>query len=191
MPICKKCGDEFPNRIVIDGKKRDIHKRKYCLECSPFGKYNPKSLAQSKNVQNRYCIVCGDQLVGKQRKYCSIVCKVQTLSSYPKQKERGIIRKLRLIKMAGGKCAKCRYDKNAAVLSFHHLDGDEKEHNLDSRQLSNRGWAKILEEFDKCILLCANCHMEEHYPDMGLGELYERYGDEIIRVRSKSGPTWT
>lgn len=187
MPTCQKCGEEFPNTAIIRGKERSLGNRKYCLNCSPFGRRNTRS----DRYKNLHCIVCGKRLKNNQRKYCSRECKVRILSSYPKQKDRGIIRKLRLIEMAGGKCAKCGYDKNAAVLSFHHLDGDDKEHNLDTRHLSNRGWNKILEEFDKCILLCANCHMEEHHPDMGLTELIEKYGDEIIRVRSKNGPTRT
>lgn len=45
MPkICKNCNKEFPNRKEIDGKMRSLTKRKYCLECSPFGQNNTRQL---------------------------------------------------------------------------------------------------------------------------------------------------
>jgi hypothetical protein len=37
MPTCENCGDYFPNYVRIDGKLRNLHSRKYCLKCSPFG----------------------------------------------------------------------------------------------------------------------------------------------------------
>jgi hypothetical protein len=83
---------------------------------------------------------------------------------YVKQKERALSRKLELIKLKGGKCEKCGYDKNISALEFHHLDPNAKKFNLDSRNLSNTTRDKILEELDKCILVCANCHRELHNP---------------------------
>ena len=44
------------------------------------------------------------------------------------------------------------------------MDPSIKDFNLDSRKLSNTNFEKILEEVDKCILLCSNCHKEIHYP---------------------------
>ena len=37
MKTCKKCGKEFPTRMTIDGKSRNLMGRNYCIECSPFG----------------------------------------------------------------------------------------------------------------------------------------------------------
>ena len=37
MKICKKCGNHFGPTIVIDGKRRSLTGRSYCLDCSPFG----------------------------------------------------------------------------------------------------------------------------------------------------------
>ena len=52
MKICKKCLKEFNPFPVIDGKKRILHNRKFCLECSPYGKHNtskfPKESPKSK-----------------------------------------------------------------------------------------------------------------------------------------------
>lgn len=81
---------------------------------------------------------------------------------YLKQKERAIKRKLELIKAKGGECEICGYKKNIAALEFHHLDPNTKSFQLDSRNLSNTSPSKLLEEVDKCILVCANCHRELH-----------------------------
>ena len=61
----------------------------------------------------------------------------------------------------GGKCAKCGYDKCQRALSFHHINPKEKDFDLSSKGLT-RSWERIKKEIDKCVLLCANCHMEVH-----------------------------
>ncbi len=74
-------------------------------------------------------------------------------------------RRIKLRKMArdykGGKCEICEYDKCGRALSFHHLDQTQKSFGISAKGLT-RSWLKIKEEIDKCILLCANCHMEIH-----------------------------
>ncbi len=70
--------------------------------------------------------------------------------------------------MKGGYCQRCGYSKNLAALEFHHLDPTEKEIQLDMRTLSNRNWHIVLAEAEKCILLCSNCHAEEHNPDANI-----------------------
>ena len=60
----------------------------------------------------------------------------------------------------GGVCRKCGYGKNITALEFHHIE-DNKEFSLSS-STHNKSWDKIKSELDKCILLCANCHRDEH-----------------------------
>jgi hypothetical protein len=93
---------------------------------------------------------------------------------YEKQQERAWSRKLELIKMMGGKCSICGYDKNIAALEFHHRNPEEKKFQLDSRHLSNTSMKRILEEADKCIILCSNCHKEAHYPNQDKETLQRR-----------------
>lgn len=61
----------------------------------------------------------------------------------------------------GGKCAICGYQRCPRALGFHHIDPEQKGFGLSSKGLT-RSWDKIKEEIDKCVLLCANCHMEVH-----------------------------
>lgn len=44
MPDCLKCGAHFPNWVSIDGVKKNLASRKYCLDCSPWGEHNTKPL---------------------------------------------------------------------------------------------------------------------------------------------------
>lgn len=44
MKICKKCQAQFKSWAFIEGKKRSLSSRKYCLKCSPFQSHNTKQL---------------------------------------------------------------------------------------------------------------------------------------------------
>jgi hypothetical protein len=40
--ICQNCNNEFESKVVVDGKERNLQRRKYCLNCSPFGDFSNK-----------------------------------------------------------------------------------------------------------------------------------------------------
>ena len=121
--------------------------------------------------RRKKCVLCGTLLRGKQTKFCSRSCKNKDLQSYKKQQERGLARKLRLVREAGGKCTKCGYSKNLSALIFHHTDSRKKSFKLDIRSLSNRTLKSVLSEQRKCVLLCCNCHAELHNPELTLSRL--------------------
>jgi hypothetical protein len=68
--------------------------------------------------------------------------------------------KLAAVKYKGGACERCGYNKSPYALEFHHRDPSQKDGNI-SRMLSH-SWSRVKKELDKCIMLCANCHREEH-----------------------------
>ena len=68
--------------------------------------------------------------------------------------------KQKAVDYLGGKCLHCDYCKYIGALEFHHLDPTQKEVGIGSGKVL--GWDKIRVELDKCILLCSNCHKEEH-----------------------------
>lgn len=61
------------------------------------------------------------------------------------------------------KCIQCGFSHPAA-LHFHHLDPSLKEFEIMKVLSSNRkiDWEVVEEEVEKCVLLCANCHLIEH-----------------------------
>lgn len=60
------------------------------------------------------------------------------------------------------KCKNCGED-HPSCLDFHHKNGLVKEANIS--QMPNRGASKekILQEIEKCEVLCSNCHRKLHY----------------------------
>jgi transposase-like protein len=64
-----------------------------------------------------------------------------------------------LVEEAGGQCAACGYSACLAVLQFHHLDPTTKRFSL-GREGVARSLDRARAEAAKCILLCANCHVE-------------------------------
>lgn len=67
--------------------------------------------------------------------------------------------KERAVGLRGGCCQQCGYVGPA--LGWHHRDSMQKEGNLSAHTW---GWERYWHEVQKCNLLCANCHIEEHNP---------------------------
>jgi len=61
------------------------------------------------------------------------------------------------------KCEKCGFSHPAA-LDFHHENPKEKEREV-SHYVRNDQYKKAMEEVEKCIVLCSNCHRIYHYEE--------------------------
>lgn len=164
---CKKCGNKFCSSVVIDGKKRNLSNRKYCLDCSPFGLHNTRqiNLLSQKSLEKKthYCNRCKtekdvrDFSARKRGGFCSY-CK----SCFVKlvvEKRRQL--KQKAVEYKGGKCNECGYCKCIAALDFHHLDPSQKDFSIGNGS-NLRTWSKMKLELDKCMLLCCRCHAEVH-----------------------------
>ena len=69
-------------------------------------------------------------------------------------------KRIKAIELLGGCCQHCGYDKCSSALEFHHIDPTTKDVNFGN--MRRWSFSKIKKELDNCILLCANCHREEH-----------------------------
>lgn len=157
MPICKKCFNSFPNRILIDNKIRILNKRKYCLTCSPFGKGNKLNVNSSVKREERHniCEICKKEYKYKRGNGSNTKKCVSCISKVRRHKI-----KSKSIEYKGGKCAVCEYSKCLSALSFHHINSKEKDFGIGGNK--NKSWKSIQKELDKCILLCVRCHAEVH-----------------------------
>jgi hypothetical protein len=159
MPVCEICNKEFPNRIKVNDEWKVVNKRKYCIECSPFGLHNTKKLSGvSRADQREYKCKCGEtnpeKFYGNKRTVCG-----KCHSKYTVDKRRAL--KRRAVDYKGGKCSICGYNKCFASLDFHHTNPEEKE--AQFKTMMSWTWNRVLVELDKCILVCRNCHSELHY----------------------------
>lgn len=91
----------------------------------------------------------------KDNRWRCLKCQVEAT-----QNRRNNLKKLAL-EYKGNKCSICGYDKCSAALEFHHCN-NEKDFGIAAKGYT-RSWAKVKEELDKCILVCANCHRELHF----------------------------
>lgn len=161
---CVKCDNEFPFTMIVEGKRRNLKNRKYCLECSPFGKHNTKQI-HTQEVYNdglHHCAKCEvrqerdkfyTKTDGRPYSYCKVCWNDLRVEKTRENKRQAV-------EYLGGCCERCGYSKCIRALEFHHKDPTQKEFLIS--KYTGAGIEKIKPELDKCMLLCANCHREVH-----------------------------
>jgi hypothetical protein len=173
--ICKGCGKEFNLHAQIDGKRRNLSARAYCLECSPFNEYRCNGADKTPMINgHRRCARCGktkpiSEFRPRNRKNISRgCCSYCDPCEIKRQKEciqkRNKLRrelKIKAVEYLGGKCQVCGYNRCMRSLHFHHKDKGQKDFTIGKYRQAPQ-WEKIREELDKCVLVCANCHGELH-----------------------------
>jgi hypothetical protein len=99
------------------------------------------------------CLCCDKAFLTKQPTralFCSRKCQ-------GKHRQREVAVLLKKIKMERG-CAKCGFKGHPAALDFDHTRGTKR------RQVGQSPTLKFLvEEMEKCTILCANCHRVKTY----------------------------
>ena len=112
------------------------------------------------------CEICNKQFETKSstRIYCYEYSGESTRSDNVTRKhQKTILRKsmkLQAIKLLGGKCSICGYNKCVDALEFHHTSPKMKDFKLGSG--NTMSWKDYKKEALKCILVCSNCHKEIH-----------------------------
>lgn len=63
----------------------------------------------------------------------------------------------------GMKCSKCG-ENHPACIEFHHRNPEDKKFTI-SESITRVSKKAILEEIEKCDILCSNCHRKLHYEE--------------------------
>lgn len=114
----------------------------------------------------KICEICENKFETKSstRIYCYECSGQSTRNDVDTRKhQKTILRrnmKKQAIKLMGGKCQLCGYNKCVDALEFHHKNPKEKEFKLGSG--NTLSWKEYKMEVQKCILVCSNCHKEIH-----------------------------
>ncbi len=147
---CRKCGEYIGRKSYKDKRKicnvcrayrapRVIYPTRKCPRCNKVKLRNEFYNRRNGIGSSPYCRPCtNDQAIERQR----------TL-------------KKKCVEYKGGKCEFCNYDNYIGALEFHHKDPSKKDFTFSKRK--SHAWSeKIIAELNKCLLLCSNCHREEH-----------------------------
>lgn len=135
-------------------------KRK-CIDCGEIKDCQwQHSFTQTGQPEYRArCIDC-------HKKYLSNLRKIRREQLNNQRIIRAEKTKQKCINALGGECKKCG-EQDPIVLTFHHINPDEKD--IEIGKLINNGYCfeneSLQKELKKCILLCFNCHMKEHRKD--------------------------
>ena len=114
----------------------------------------------------KYCEICESKFEtnSKSRIYCYVCSGESTrINNETRKHQKTILRrsmKLQAIKLLGGKCFICGYNKCVDALEFHHENPKEKDFKLGSE--NTMSWKEYKREALKCKLVCSNCHKEIH-----------------------------
>ena len=89
-----------------------------------------------------------------------------------------------ILKKTGGTCELCKEHWPSDILCFHHLNSEDKEFQLETKNWNNNKLNKALEEAEKCAILCMNCHALEHKA-LSRGETLLNDKEAYSRYRNK------
>ena len=129
----------------------------------------------------KICEICEKKFESnsKSRLYCYECSGESTrIDNETRKHQKTILRrsmKKQAIKMLGGKCSICGYNRCVDALEFHHKDPKEKDFKIGSG--NTMSWRDYKKEALKCILVYSNCHKEIHSE---LGYIYNSNTIEII-----------
>ena len=158
--LCKcECGNE--KEIQTSHLTCGITKSCGCQQEKCTGN---KNINKNFTPVEQICSICQQKFLNKQktRQYC-YTCIPEGLPDYERQKAKQRAFKHYLVKYKGGKCEICGYNKCEGALEFHHKNPQEKDIEISKWNFNyNLDISTFLKEVDKCMLLCANCHREQH-----------------------------
>ena len=89
-----------------------------------------------------------------------------------------------LLNIKNKNCYKCGYNKCDAALTFHHTNKNEKSFLIsDIKRIKTLQNLKeeIVNEINKCIILCSNCHNEEEIRHDVAEYVFNNYDKIIIK----------
>lgn len=173
MPICKKCGNEWKRKVKYNGVVVEIKNgksngsRKFCYDCSPLGVQNNRDLSRTDQM---FPVINGKRYYSEQGKFLLNAKNYWTATN----------RKKVLVDMKGGCCSVCKYNKSLRALHFHHLR--DKKFGLNYKNLMHKPWDELVSETNKCIVLCGNCHAEEHDQTDEQQDKYAAYRERYMNA---------
>lgn len=159
MPRCDGCGSDFPNIIEVDGKMRWLHRRKFCLVCSPIGERRMSSVPRTED--GKRCSSCRllkpfSEFWAQKKSSDGLSYKCQGCSRRDSKVHIDLRRREIYAYLAKHPCQDCG-EADPIVLQFDHVRGTKVSD--VSRMVSDcKPIEDIFAEIAKCDVVCGNCH---------------------------------
>jgi hypothetical protein len=128
---------------------------KICTKCSllkSLVEFNKR--ASSKDGRQSQCKICNKTNLKKH-----YGCNKDYYIERNKQRRKELREFIISLKLS---CLICK-EKEHCCLEFHHVDSDTKDFVLAEAANRMISKEKILEEIEKCVVVCSNCHKKIHY----------------------------
>lgn len=88
--------------------------------------------------------------------------------------------KAEFVNSFGNKCCVCKKTFPMGVYDFHHMEPSNKKYAIS--QLYKWGARKILlEEIQKCVMVCSNCHRLVHLNIMNIPKNAIKFKEKNVR----------
>jgi len=84
------------------------------------------------------------------------------------------------------KCSHCGA-KHPAIIDFHHVIRDKDKVAVNYLVKTKRSYKRIMEEIDKCIPLCANCHRILHWKEKVIQKRRTTIRRRRLKAKKKAG----
>jgi hypothetical protein len=165
----ERSGDPSPGwKVVRHSSLGECHDMSLTASC--VNRCSPDTVEHMFGDEYCRCESCGrryryDYSKGHTKKRCNS-CRTNSLRLVYRYKAR-------LASLLGGQCEICGYAACLRALTFHHLYPATKRFNIAGGH--SRSWASLVDEVQRCALLCANCHIEV---EQGVTEV-----PDAVRVR--------
>lgn len=133
---------------------KNVKKCGCCGEVKVFSEFSWKSKA--KNLLSSECKLCHRKMRNEH-----YIKNTKKEISRATERKRELSLKLKEYK-SNLCCVRCGFN-HPATLQFHHTDPTIKDMAVSRIVAVGRSWDRILNEINKCVVLCANCHAIEHW----------------------------
>ena len=139
-----------------------------CKECNITKELSIVNFYTVKGRLTKFDDICRDcrnayHVLHRQKNYDSPQRAAKRSTASIKERKTHQSAKIDCIVYKGSVCAKCgiKYDgTNGMIFDFHHIDPTNKS--FEILKSGKKTLDSQIDELDKCILLCANCHRQEH-----------------------------
>lgn len=170
VPICTPC----TNDLAVDNRAKleagDPLRTCYsCLEAKDLSQFRKDSKKGNSVLLQYHCIPCD-------RDRRRITDNLR----------RGPVHDFITAQKAGKPCAECKHMWPEYVMEFDHRDPDDKKYTISSMvhtHWDTSKWCEIIEEIDKCDLVCRNCHRIRSFRSGLLGGPSKNISGEALRER--------